>query len=93
MLLLQWVFIANALDKENILQKSSSNSSSIIFSNEEWKKTKYYNKDNNSDIIWNYLSWSYYSTLYGYFDFENVRFVWSTSKCQNSYWYKLAWKA
>ena len=79
-----------AVDDEYIIP--SIGNSSIFFST--WSiQTKYYNKNSNSDIIGNYLSGSYYSTTYGYFDFIDVSFVWSTSACINGYGYRLSGKA
>lgn len=79
-----------AVDDEYIIP--SIGNSSIFFST--WSiQTKYYNKDSNSDIIGNYLSGSYYSTTYGYFDFIDVSFVWSTSACLTGYGYRLSGKA
>lgn len=57
---------------------------------------EYFNKGNNSSIIWNYFSGYYYDSMYGFFqtdwstsDVENVRIIGSTSACGNSYGYKL----
>ena len=68
----------------------------------EWTSyaTFYVNKDNNSSIIWNFLSWYYYDSVYWFFRLDwdspwstkNVRIVDSTDKCP-WYWYKLWWYA
>lgn len=84
------IYFVIAIDDEYIL--SPTDNSVIYFST--WStQTKYYNKDANSDIIGNYLSWSYYSTIYGYFDFIDVRFTGSTWKCSSGYGYKLSGQA
>ncbi len=61
--------------------------------------TFYNNKKNNSSIIWNFLSWYYYDSVYWFFKLDwssdeskNVRIVDSTDKCP-WYWYKLGWYA
>lgn len=61
---------------------------------------RYINKGDNSSVRWNYFSWYYYDNLLGYFQFdalsnpnENVRVIWSTSKCSGWYGYKLGWYA
>ena len=77
----------------------SSNNAAISFST--WSTPTYYiNKWNNSTIIWNYLQWYYYDSVFWYFRLdwswdkkENVRIVWTTSKCWTGVWYKLWWKA
>ena len=56
----------------------------------------YMNKGNNSSVVGNYFSWEYYDSIMWYFKtdwstnkLENVRIVWSTSACGDSYGYKL----
>ncbi len=78
-----------------------SNNSTISFST--WgvtKHTHYVNEGDNSTIIWNYLQWYYYDSVFWYFSLnwstnknENVRIIWTTSKCWTWFWYKLWWKA
>lgn len=84
------LYLVIAFDEEYFI--SPTGNSFVYFST--WSaQTKYYNKDANSDIIGNYLSGSYYSTTYGYFDFIDVRFVGSTNTCSTGYGYKLSGKA
>lgn len=87
------IYVTFAQDKEYILTPTNNTQNNVYFSTWSTIQTKYYNKDNNSDIVWNYLSGSYYSTIYWYFDFIDVRFVGSTSKCSSWYGYKLDGKA
>ena len=100
-----WVVFAATWIELLISQQSSSNlwsnNSTISFST--WwisKSTYYVNQWNNSTIIWNYLKWYYYDNIFGYFRLDwsndknqNVRIVWTTSKCWSWVWYKLWWKA
>jgi len=60
----------------------------------------YINDWNNSTIVWDYLKWYYFDSVYWYFKFdwstdplENVRIIGSTNKCSSWYWYKFDWKA
>lgn len=91
--------IVFALDDENILSTSSNISDNTYFST-WWIYTKYYNKDTNSDIVWDYLWGHYYNKNYWFFQLDwsadklqNVRIIWSTSKCSSWYWYRFDWYA
>ncbi len=60
----------------------------------------YINKWNNSSVVGNYFVWYYHDSLWWYFrtnwssnENQNVRVVWSTDACPNSYGYKLWWYA
>lgn len=55
--------------------------------------TSYINTRSNSDVVGNYFSWSYFSHVYGLFDFVDVKFVWGTWKCSAWYGYKLSGRA
>ncbi len=91
--------IVFALDNENILSTSSNMLGNTYFST-WWIDTKYYNKDTNSDVVWDYLWWYYYNKNYWFFQLDwsadklqNVRIIWSTSKCSSWYWYRFDWYA
>lgn len=78
------------------LWSSSSVISTEFYPRPSWSGAYYINKWNNSSIIWNYFEWYYYDSILWYFQFdwsanqnENVRIIWSTNVCPNSYWYKL----
>lgn len=60
----------------------------------------YINAGNNSTIIWNYFSWYYYDSVYGFFRlnwsnnlWDNVRIVSWTNACTDDYGYKIGWYA
>jgi len=60
----------------------------------------YINKWNNSTIIGNYFEWYYYDSMFWLFKLDwssdltqNVRIIWSTTQCPDSYWYKIGWYA
>lgn len=98
-----WVVFAATWVELFISKQSSlnrwSNNSLISFST--WSTTTHYiNEGNNSTIIWNYLKGYYYDSVFWYFRLdwssdkkENVRIVWTTSKCTSWFGYKLWWKA
>ncbi len=75
-------------------------SSSSVISFSTWTITQYINQNNDSETIWNYLSWYYYDTSFWFFKLDwsatwsdNVSVVASTSKCPTWYGYKLGWYA
>lgn len=78
-----------------------SNNSLNSFSTGGTEKSTYYiNQWDNSDILWDYFSWFYYNSLYGFFQLDwssditkNVKVVWSTDMCSSWYGYKLGWGA
>lgn len=79
---------------------SGSNNSTVWFSTggASTGTTSYINKNNDSDIISNYLRGYYYDTQFGFFKLDwnptdttkNVRIVSSTDKCGGGYGYKFA---
>ena len=99
-LLLLWSAYAIDIISENISVQTSlwngSSNSQITFSDVD-----YINAGNNSTIIWNYLSGSYYDTATGFFELywddsnlkNNVHITWSTTLCPSDYGYRLAWYA
>ena len=98
------VFAATGIELLISQQSSTnqgSNHSTISFSTGWITKFTYYVNDwNNSTIIWNYLKWYYYDSVFWYFRLDwstdktkNVRIVWTTSKCWSWVWYKLWGKA
>lgn len=94
------VVLATTIETQTSTNQGSNNSLNIFSTWSEDKKTKYINKDNNSDIIWDFLSGYYYNTLFGFFKLDwstdkqkNVRIIGSTSKCWQWYWYKFSWYA
>lgn len=91
-ILVLFCITVRAEDDRYDIEYTTSQNQSISFST-WWIVTQYYNKDANSDVIWNYLWWSYYSTIYGYFQFLNVYFSQSTSACGTWYGYKLSGRA
>ncbi len=79
---------------------SGSNNSQIWFSTGSTSSgtTSYINKNNDSDVIGNYLRGYYYDTQFGYFKLdwnetnanENVHVASSTDKCGTGYGYKFS---
>ncbi len=74
--------------------------SKVIVTNEPLKPTTYINAGNNSTVIWNYLAWYYYDSIFWYFRLDwsndkskNVRIIESTERCTTGYGYKLWGKA
>ena len=73
-----------------------SNNSIVSVNND----LEYYNKNDNSSVVWNYFQGLYYDSIFGYFNTnwstnkqENVRIISSYSGCPTSYGYKLWWYA
>lgn len=65
------------------------------------KYTSYYiDKDTDSTIEWDFLSWYYWDNQYWFFQLDwsaditkNVRVIWSTNRCGTSYGFILWWYA
>ena len=78
---------------------SGSNNNQIWFSTgtASTGTTSYWNKNNDSDTIGNYLAGYYYDTQFGFFRLDwnaldmtqNVRIISSTDKCSTGYGYKI----
>lgn len=89
---------ATSLDIENSTAVWLWSNNSLNTFSTWWitKKTSYTNEWNNSDIIWDYLSWFYYNSLYWFFELnwssdnsKNIRITSSTDLCNSGYGYKL----
>jgi hypothetical protein len=74
-----------------------SNNSTVWFSTGSSSSgtTSYWNKNNDSDTIGNYLRGYYYDTQFGFFlldwntdSIKNVHIIGSTDKCGSGYGYK-----
>lgn len=91
----QYVYAVDSISSAFTSQISSwlwSNNSQISV---DWNLS-YVNKWDNSSVIWNYFIWYYYDSVLWFFQTdwstntsENVRVIWSTSKCPNSYGYRI----
>lgn len=97
------VFVAFALDvvdtnfSPQSALSSGSNNSQVSFSTgaASTGTTSYWNKNNDSDTIGNYLRGYYYDTQFGFFRLDwsadatqNVHIISSTDKCGTGYGYK-----
>ena len=92
--------LSDEIGTQDATQNGSNNSLVQFYNDNDSYDANYYNQQDNSTIIGNFLEWFYYDSLYGMFEMDwsteqdnNVRIISSTPACATGYWYKFWWYA